>query len=251
MTRDNGPYVWLSCFAHQFVIHLQRCLTKLLKTDYLQMETTDFSTEQLILAAAEQEFLLHGYDGTKTVNIARRAGVNHALLHYYYRTKENLFNHIFTQKIQLFGRSLVESFDAQDTPLQEQILAAAGRHFDFLVENAGLSRLLLGEMLRNPKRLEQFRVYLDTMKSDVLDPLQVAIDAEVAAGRMAPVNAVMLAMDIVQLNICAVVMQPFVAMYANDLGERTHFLRLRKEENLRLICGRLEALRTETVGGGL
>ena len=46
------------------------------------------NTEQDILKAAENEFLDKGFVGAKTTEIARLAGVNHAMLHYYFRTKE-------------------------------------------------------------------------------------------------------------------------------------------------------------------
>ena len=52
------------------------------------------SKEQQILAAAEQEFLTRGYDGARTTSIAQAAGVTHAMLHYYFRTKEQLFKRI-------------------------------------------------------------------------------------------------------------------------------------------------------------
>ena len=48
-------------------------------------------TEDNILWAAEHEFLSKGYARTTTADIAKLSGVNHALLHYYYRSKENLF----------------------------------------------------------------------------------------------------------------------------------------------------------------
>lgn len=58
------------------------------------MKSNDKQTkEQEILKAAEQEFLTKGYDGARTTSIAQAAGVTHAMLHYYFRTKEQLFDH--------------------------------------------------------------------------------------------------------------------------------------------------------------
>ena len=56
--------------------------------------------ERLILQAAEEEFMQKGYNGAKTTAIAAKAGVTHAMLHYYYRTKENLFQKVFSAKVQ-------------------------------------------------------------------------------------------------------------------------------------------------------
>ena len=59
------------------------------------MKTKD--TESEILKAAEQEFMLKGFDGAKTTSIAHAAGVTHAMLHYYFRTKEQ-FSSVFLQR---------------------------------------------------------------------------------------------------------------------------------------------------------
>ncbi|MDR0865393.1 MAG: TetR/AcrR family transcriptional regulator, partial [Candidatus Symbiothrix sp.] len=62
------------------------------------------NTEQVILQAAEKLFIEKGYAGTRTTEIANVANVNHAMLHYYFRTKEKLFDQIFEQKAsQLLG----------------------------------------------------------------------------------------------------------------------------------------------------
>ena len=68
--------------------------------------------EQAILRAAEREFLARGYDGAKTTAIAEAAGVTHALLHYYFRTKEKLYERVVENAISQLENSLVESFSA-------------------------------------------------------------------------------------------------------------------------------------------
>ena len=62
------------------------------------MKTNEQNTEQVIVEAAEAEFLEKGYDGAKMLSIARRAGVAHSMLHYYYRSKENLFQAVMLRK---------------------------------------------------------------------------------------------------------------------------------------------------------
>ena len=58
------------------------------------------SMEQAILEEAEKLFLEKGFALTSTTEIAKRVGCNQALVHYYFRTKDNLFNTIFRTKIQ-------------------------------------------------------------------------------------------------------------------------------------------------------
>ena len=69
------------------------------------------NTEQAILQAAETEFLDKGFALAKTTEIAKQAGVTHAMLHYYYRTKEKLFERVFQEKVDLMAHSLVATLD--------------------------------------------------------------------------------------------------------------------------------------------
>ena len=64
--------------------------------------------EQAILEAAEREFLAKGFDGARTISIARAAGVTHAMLHYYFRTKENIFERILDEKMRLMGELVMQ-----------------------------------------------------------------------------------------------------------------------------------------------
>ena len=86
----------------------------------------DQSTEQAIVTAAEELFLERGYAKTSTVEIAKRAGCNQALVHYYFRTKENLFQEIFSKKILAFLRGVV-SLDQQDLPFEHPLLSSWSR----------------------------------------------------------------------------------------------------------------------------
>ena len=73
------------------------------------MKEETSNTEQSILKAAEKEFLKKGFSGSKTTEIAKEAGVTHAMLHYYFRTKENLFNKVFEEK----AKQLADTFLSQ------------------------------------------------------------------------------------------------------------------------------------------
>ena len=74
----------------------------------LFMENKDKQNKELeILKAAEHEFLTKGYDGARTTSIAQAAGVTHAMLHYYFRTKEQLFDRIVESKFSTMSQSLI------------------------------------------------------------------------------------------------------------------------------------------------
>lgn len=65
------------------------------------MTTDSPDTKQKILAAAEAEFLVHGRAGSRMQAIADRAGINKAMLHYHFRSKDDLFAHVFEDKAKL------------------------------------------------------------------------------------------------------------------------------------------------------
>ena len=88
-------------------------------TNKVEQSSSDFavgdkgnacSTAQLILKAAEEVFLRDGFAAATTSAIAKSAGVTHAMLHYYFNTKENLFKHIFQQKVAELIASLQNAF---------------------------------------------------------------------------------------------------------------------------------------------
>ena len=73
-------------------------------------------TETLILQAAEKEFFEKGYSGAKTTAIAEAAGVTHAMLHYYFRTKDKLFEKIVSDKIGNLGATSAFWLPIPDSP---------------------------------------------------------------------------------------------------------------------------------------
>ncbi|MDD4922908.1 MAG: TetR/AcrR family transcriptional regulator, partial [Bacteroidales bacterium] len=74
------------------------------------------TTELAILDAAEELFLKSGYAKTSTVQIAKLAGCNQALVHYYYRSKENLFRQVFEKKAIMFASSVLQVAEVNSLP---------------------------------------------------------------------------------------------------------------------------------------
>ena len=91
--------------------------------------------EQAILEAAEREFIAKGFAGARTTSIAEAAGVTHAMLHYYFRTKEQLFERILDEKMRLMGESVLAAFGQPGLPLAERLRDGIERHFDFIMAN--------------------------------------------------------------------------------------------------------------------
>jgi AcrR family transcriptional regulator len=173
------------------------------------MIDSTLNTEQIILEAAEAEFFEKGYAGTKMMAIARRANVAHSMLHYYFRSKDNLFQTIFLKKAQtLFP--LFENAIEQKLPFSETVLTLMKTQFHFLMQNPQLPHFLLTEILTNK---ENRALLLDVLSSKVVNPLtklKEMFDEEVKKGAIRPISFQDLVMNIFSLNISTFLALPVV-----------------------------------------
>lgn len=111
-------------------------------------------TETAILKAARQVFEHHGYTGARMQQIADEAGMSKASLHYYFRSKENLFDRIFDDTMNDF-MSLVSTWDNADAPWEDKLRRFVHQFFAFLQRESLL--FILGEINRNPELLKRHR----------------------------------------------------------------------------------------------
>jgi TetR/AcrR family transcriptional regulator len=112
----------------------------------------DLSTEEKILASAKQVFMEKGLDGARMQDIADKAGINKAMLHYYFRNKEKLFEVIFLEEAGKFMPRVTEIM-MSDMDLFEKIKQFAAHYIDTLMKNPLLPLFIIYEINRNPKEM--------------------------------------------------------------------------------------------------
>ena len=201
-------------------------------------------TEQAILMAAEKEFLAKGFAGARTTSIAEAAGVTHAMLHYYFRTKAKLFDRVLGEKIRLLKESLFTSFDYADASLEEIIRNIVERHLEFIAANPELPRFLIEEIYSDPERSNVFLQQIERYAPVILQAMQQKINDEAAEGRCRMVDARMLMLDIASLNIFSYIAAPIVRVALGDLtADVKAFLAMRKKENYDTIMRKLRLLK--------
>jgi len=100
-----------------------------------------------ILRAATEEFALKGYAGARTEGIARAAGVNHTLLFYHFKTKEQLYNEVLEDIFSEWFERVSRAFDRKASA-QERLLAYVNSYFDFIAESPLAPKLVQQEQLR-------------------------------------------------------------------------------------------------------
>jgi AcrR family transcriptional regulator len=113
---------------------------------------TDSSTEEKIREAARVVFMKKGYAATRTRDIAEEAGINLALLNYYFRSKEKLFEQIMAEKFQKFFGIILPIINGADTSLEEKIEMIANNYINILSTNPDLPIFVLSEIQTNPER---------------------------------------------------------------------------------------------------
>ena len=110
------------------------------------METQEISTEDKILLAASKVFTEKGFSGTRTRDIADEAGINLALLNYYFRSKEKLFEQVMKVKIVLLFGQIIPIVTNQKTSLDEKIDLATEKYFEILSKNPNLPLFIISEI---------------------------------------------------------------------------------------------------------
>ena len=124
------------------------------------MAKSDKLTEERIFEAATKVFVDKGMDGARMQDIADYAGINKALLHYYFRTKDQLFNAVFEMIAKKIFKKFAPILDDNLT-LEEKIRFFFKEHIAFLQANPRLPGFLLNEVNRNPARIKKLLNNID------------------------------------------------------------------------------------------
>lgn len=199
------------------------------------------SKEQQILAAAEQEFLTRGYDGARTTSIAQAAGVTHAMLHYYFRTKEQLFERIVDEKFETMSHSMFAIMGDPSLPIVERIKGGIEAHFDFVAQNPLLPRFVINEIISRPERYDVLYKRVGAIIDNVYSGLQSEINRSAERGEIERVDIKMLFISIMSLNIFTFLAYPFMEPLMGELmANRERFLAERKAENIETILRRIK-----------
>mgnify|MGYP000737146036 FL=1 len=112
------------------------------------------SPEEKILAAAAEEFAANGFFGARTQAIADAAGVNKAMLHYYFRTKENLYGQVIAGALKRILNQVGEAWLARD-PLESRLEKVVDAYMDNYERNPGFLKIILREFVDGGERFKK------------------------------------------------------------------------------------------------
>ncbi|MCH5248247.1 MAG: TetR/AcrR family transcriptional regulator [Muribaculaceae bacterium] len=203
-------------------------------------QTESQNTEQKIIDAAEEEFLLKGFDGARTTSIAAKAGVTHAMFHYYFRTKEKIFEKIISKKLELLTGLIMDSISIENLGLEEKLKRIIDTHIDFVSENPQLPGFLVREIFNNPERFDILRARFETFAPMLVQNIQKELDKGQAEGKYRKTDARMLLIDIISLNVFAFMAAPLVnVVLSGFMDDKETFRELRKKENFDTIMRKI------------
>lgn len=196
-------------------------------------ETKDM--EQTILEAATKLFLEKGYASTSTTEIATEAGCNQALVHYYFRTKERLFEAVFANKFQNFASNILE-INRGDFSFEEKLRMKIESHFDMLVANPKLPLFISYELNTNPARLQSMKEKLGELPAKVFENFREELDSEIEKGTIRQITVIDLIFSILALNISVFLIGPIMKSFVGLSDEQFKMMiQHRREENVNMI----------------
>lgn len=162
----------------------------------------DISPEENILNAAITIFQKKGMAGARMQEIANEANINKAMLHYYFRSKQQLFEAVFMKAIQQLAPQLNLIFTS-DIDVFKKIERFASSYIDFILKNPYLPGFIIQELNSNPEFVKKF---LENEGKPNPQPFLEQIEREIKAGKIKTINPKQLLLNILSLCIF-----PFVA----------------------------------------
>ncbi|MCB0661599.1 MAG: TetR/AcrR family transcriptional regulator [Saprospiraceae bacterium] len=200
----------------------------------------EISTEEKIIAAAKVEFLAHGMAGARMQDIADRAGINKALLHYYFRNKEKLFEIIFQESFFKIIPQLHEVFNSTDDFFMI-IRKFVFVYIQTIGENSFIAPFLAHEINRDPSRM----IGLLEKAGGKRLPFEKMVDAyqkALAKGEIIPCAPDMLLTNIISMCVFPFVGKPILQhVLSKDEQAFREFVERRKVEVAEFVIRAIKA----------
>ena len=163
------------------------------------------STEEKILEAAKKVFVRKGMYGARMQEIADEAGINKALLHYYFRGKNKLFDAIFREAFQEMAPKAFDILQG-DLPLDEKIKLFVSKYIDTISANPFLPLFIINEINQDPDRLGTIVDLMGGIKDEISKDVKV----KVKAGEFRDIDPVQLFVNILAMSLFPFLAKPII-----------------------------------------
>jgi AcrR family transcriptional regulator len=195
-------------------------------------KSKDSTTEERIRVAARKLFTRHGYDAVKTRDIAAESGINLALLNYYFKSKEKLFEKIMQENMKEFMQGISGIVNDEQTNLESKIKRLVEYYLDMLMSNPDMPLFVLSHAKKKGSKLNFRETFA---QSHFMKQIQEAVKE----GKIAPINPLNLMLNIVGLSIF-----PFIGrhIFQNEKGITEDAFIALMAERKKMIPGWIDAI---------
>ena len=197
------------------------------------------NTEHSILKAAEELFFEKGYKLATTTAIAEKAGVTHAMLHYYFRTKEQIFLKILDKNVNGMFRMLQTAM-SPDLTVREILEEVVNLHYTFLSRHEKLPGLLFEIAVNNPEMLLRYKAMFQETVDTEIRKHKERFEKEISSGKMNRIDWGQMLFLMMSMNASTFLLLPAIRN-AVGMGPDTEkaFLDERRKEIIRTLNARL------------
>jgi len=198
----------------------------------------DTTTEEKIYEAARRIFILKGMEGARMQEIADEAGMNKALLHYYFRSKENLFKAVFKDTFSKFFIKVKDTLSSE-VSAKEKLNVFIDNYIDLIQANPYVPQFIISEINRDPKVLKSL------MFDSGIEPQQILelLLNEVHSGNLSKLDPRHIVISLLGMLVFPFVARPLLQMvyFKDDQLAYDQFLNERKEVVKKMILKFIEA----------
>ena len=186
-------------------------------------------SEELILNSALKVFTRRGFAAARMEEIAKEAGINRALLHYYFRDKETMFNLIFETQFKEFFSGIGTILNT-NKPLLDKIREIVSHEIDVLTRHPDLPRFIITEVALQPERLIQYGQKMGITPRQILLIFNQQVEDEVRQGKIIQIEGRQLLMNIMSLCVYPFAAKPIIkTMMQMDENTFDHMMQKRKD----------------------
>ncbi len=192
---------------------------------YICIMERDLSTEERIKEAAKQVFIIKGLAGARMQEIADAANINKAMLHYYFRSKDQLFKKIFDEVIGEFAPKIL-SILGEKRPLEVKVKDFVHQYLDMLSKNPFIPLFLISELRDQPEHVIE---KVGIKRSGALDHLDQQLKTEAQAGNIRSIAPAHFMANLISLSIFPFLAKPILqSMFQMSDEDFSSFIEERK-----------------------
>ena len=194
-------------------------------------------SEQQIFEAAQRVFQRSGYTGARMQEIADEAGINKSMLHYYYRSKDQLFQKVFQEGVKQFFPVIFKVLNS-DMGFVPKIEALVDTYYTMFKQKPHLPSFIIHEMNQHPARFKEF---IQSLSVQIPERFIKQIRSEMEAGSMRQMDVRDFLINIIGMCVFPLIARPMIEVVF-DMNEDHYqrFLERRKKELPRFILNAIK-----------